>query len=243
MEFLFSARDFIFSPPWFIGKDLVIDAISTAILFLIALYAFSFHKVDMDGRKRYITTSTAFLLLSMSYLIRTITYYFVYFTAFEQNKIESILVTTDIIASNHALFYSSVLLFRFLALSGFYLLFLLYFRRLDLMTKLLIWYLILVSLYLSFLEPFVYNLTAFMFLAGITVHHIQNMTRYKCRSTKMITVSFIILAITQLVLSLKGVDVRFYAAAKMIQMVGYGLLLITFAIMKKNGKRQDRHNL
>jgi hypothetical protein len=64
--------DFVYSPPWFYGKDIAIDVLSAIVVLLIGVFSFRNFSLDKKNKKHFFL-GAAFVLLGFSFIIKVLT--------------------------------------------------------------------------------------------------------------------------------------------------------------------------
>jgi hypothetical protein len=224
----------IFGPKWFAEADILIDTLSLIVLFLIGYFSIKYYKIDKNN-KNYLYLGLSFLILSLSFIFLILINFFAYYDIVQLGyEILSIGYNLEI-WPNIFIFYA-LLVYRLLTLFGLYFLFSIYKKQ----TKsiiLIISYLIVISTLFSISAYYIFHLTSLIFLSLITVEYSKQFLKTKYPGTKLLTYSFGIIAVSQIVSIFIKVHIAFYVLSQFIQLLGYSLLLITFILVLKHGKK------
>jgi len=230
----------VFSPQWFYGKDLIFDAISVIVLFLISYFSFQCYNLNKQN-KRHVYLSISFLLIAIGFLAKIIVNYVMYFTDFVGYSSNIITLTQLRIWSTQAPLTVGVLLFRFLTLYGLYLLF-----RLSEKKKLrwtdytLMGFILAVTIFFTQQLYYIFYAISFALLLLIAYNYWNIYNQNKNKNTQLVGISFGLLALSQAIFFFIRFDFRLYVIAEAIQLFAFIILLITFIQVLNNGKKKKQ---
>lgn len=227
----------IYSPKWFYGKDIIIDLVSIAVLVLIAFFSLRSYKIKKN--RNYIYLAASFFVLSFSFLFRILTNFTVYYKVLETRDLGSITLTYYTMKTSDVLFDIGFFSYRLLNILGLYILYSIY-KKQPKSNIFLVVYLILVSTMFTSLTYHVFHLTSFILLILITAQYVVNYYQNKNKATKLIALSFGIITSSEIFFGLVTVSTQFYVMAEIIQLAGYILLLGTFFMVLKHGRKKDK---
>ncbi len=231
---------FILAPRWFIGIDLAIDLFSVITILLIALFTYKAYR--LDPKKKYAIFTLAFTLLVISFLAKILSYTLIYYYPLlnltRYTLIERI-VDSSIsgIRPSYILFSLSFSLFRLLHLLGLYLLYSIYERKVSKGDLLIIFTSFFLITYFSHYSYYAFHIVALLLLSIISYKYLRTYMKNKVFNTKLLSISFSIIAISQAVFIFELFHPLFYVYAEIIQLVGYVMLLSTFTMVIYNGKK------
>ncbi len=204
-------------PQWFFGADASLEAFAAVIAFCVAFASLRVYRVTRERKYGFFTASM--VLLTLSFLSRAIT----------DALLEELLFT---IPSNISgmIFFIGYVLHILLALTAYVLLVIITHKITD-KSIIALLFLILVpsimisgSYFLSF-----YGLSAIL-LAFVAFSYYQNYRKVCKASACLVFLSFLLLAIAQLLFLFEAVYDPLYVAAHVTQAAGYMVLL--FALVK-----------
>ncbi|MBI2498787.1 hypothetical protein HYV88_00935 [Candidatus Woesearchaeota archaeon] len=230
--------ELVHGPGWFNGADIIIDLVSIFVLSLIAFFSAKYYRINEN--RNYLYLAISFSLLASSFIFKNLINFFIYYKFIELGGAKIITLTFKTTEILEDLLFFGVLLYRLLTLFGFYILYSIY-QKQSKATIFLISYLILVSTYFSKEIYYVFHTTAFVLLLTIIISYYWKHLNRQYSSTGLLTYSFMIIAISQIFFMVAGLDNHFYVAGKLIQLVGYILLLITFIIVIKYGRKKNKN--
>nr|MCK4929586.1 hypothetical protein [Nanoarchaeota archaeon] len=229
--------DFVYSPPWFYGKDIAIDIISAVVVLLIGVFSFRNFLLDKKNY-RHLFLSLAFVILGGSFILKTLTnilshhQYGIskYLTGF---LIPNIIPKYSLLPALGFLIYASMTLF------GFYILYALTSNKGIISTDyLIIAYFIIISTYFARFNYFLFYATSFLFLIAITRRYFLSYKKTKYRNTFYLGTSFGVITLSQLVFIFTSSNHTLYVLAELIQLIGYLFLLYTFVMVLRNAKKK-----
>lgn len=229
--------DFVYSPPWFYGKDIAIDLISVVVVLLIAVFSFRNFLLDRK-KKRHFFLSAAFFLLGASFIIKILTNILTHTEGWLSKQFWLSVFGTEIIKSYGFLSAIGFLLFALLTLFGFYTLYVLSSKDELSMNYVIIAYFILISTYFTRFTYFILYITAFIFLFAITRRYFLSYNETKYKNTLYLGVSFGIITLSQFVFIFTSSNPTLYVLAELIQLIGYLFLLYMFMMVLRNAKKK-----
>ena len=228
---------FIYAPQWFYGKDILMDIVSIIVLLLIAFFSIKYYQTKKNRNYIYLTLS--FTMLAASFLFKILMNLNFYYKVIETVPLGPITVTYESLKSSHTLFFYSFLLYWFLTLFGFYILYSIYQKQ--------SWVDFLFGTYLLFMVTFyaypsyqAFHVTLFILLALITYIHARKYLNQKHYTNKLVTYSFGMITLSQAFFNLVDFNDSFYVTAEIIQLIGYLCLLITFIMVLRYGRKEDK---
>ncbi len=230
--------ELIYSPAWFYGKDIMIDIISILVLLLIAYFSVRYYKID-SRNKNYLLFAGSFGIMALSFLFKIITNFTLYNTVIQTKQFGLFTFTYNSLQSTDLLFSAGFLIHRILMLVGLYMLYSIY-SRTGRSTAALILYLIIISMYFSRSAYYVFHLTALILLMMITMQYWYNHRKVMHDASRWLFWSFSLITLSQVVFVFMGLNSVYYVAAEMIQLLGFGALLITFFKVLQDGKKKRK---
>ena len=113
---------FVFTPDWFLGKDVLIDVFSFLTLMIFFILAFKYSKISNNRNLLYL--GSGFGLIGLAQLSSILTKMVLYFDFGPSQQIGRALVSTYHVMSSVDIFYLlGFFFFKFLMLSGFYIIY------------------------------------------------------------------------------------------------------------------------
>ena len=227
--------DIIFSPKWFYGKDIIIDIVSIIVLALISLFSWRYYRINKN--RNYLLLSSSFCLMAVSYIFKILTNFTIYYKILETKRIGFLILTYTSIKSSQILYLAGFFIFRLLMLIGLFILFSIYQKKSKSSSFLMV-YLIVMLTYFTWSAYYVFYITALILMIFITGTYLKTSRRQKTMTSRTLVYSFAIIALSQIFFIFISVNLILYVIAELIQLVGYLLLLYTFIIVIKHGKKK-----
>ncbi|HHE36333.1 MAG TPA: hypothetical protein ENL16_00785 [Candidatus Woesearchaeota archaeon] len=229
--------DFVYSPPWFYGKDIAIDILSAIVVLLIGVFSFKNFLLDKKN-KRHFFLSCAFILLGLSFITKIVVNILTHTQGWLSKQFWLSILGTEIIKPYGFLSAIGFLLYALLTLFGFYILYVLSSKDELSMNYVIIAYFILVSTYFTRFTYFIIYITAFIFLFAITRRYFLCYNETKYKNTLCLGISFGVITLSQFVFIFTSSNHAIYVLAELIQLVGYLFLLYTFVMVLRNAKKK-----
>ncbi len=229
--------NFVFTPQWFYGKDIIIDIVSIFVLSLIAFFSIKYYRIERKN-KNYLNLAVSFLLIAFSFVFKILTNFTIYYHVLETKTVGLYTIIYHTVAVSDMLFFLGYLLYRLLILIGLYILYSIYQKNQPKSNIFLIVFFILISTYFSQSAYYIFHLTSFVFLSMITMQYYSNHKKNKQLTAKLLTSSFTIIGISQVFFMFAGIKEVLYVIAEIVQLFGYLVLLMTFIKVLRNAKKK-----
>lgn len=227
----------VYSPQWFYGKDLMIDAVSGLVLLLIAITSFRFYRINRSN-KNHLLMAISFLFLAVSFAFKILTHFTLYYTTNGIKDLGFVKITYQIIKPTDTLFAIGFLAYRLLTLLGLYALYSVYQKNQSSSNICMIIFLLITSTYFSKDAYYMFHLTSMILLALVTYHYFTNYSKNKNLSTKLLAYSFALITVSQVMFMLTHYGLILGVTGEVVQLIGYTILLITFVMVIKHGKKK-----
>jgi len=228
----------IYSPQWFYGKDIIIDIVSVCVLLLIAFFSIKYYKIKKN--RNYIFLALSFAVLAGSFLFKILVNLNIYYKYIETKDLGVVTTLYQSMKASGKLFITSLFLYWFLTLFGFYILYSIY-QKQSMSNFLFGTYLLVILTYIAYPDYKIFHLTLLVILSLITINQARNYLNKKHFATKSVAYSFGIIALSQIFYILVDVNNRFYVAGELIQLIGYVILLITFIMVLRHGRKENKN--
>ncbi|KYK24485.1 hypothetical protein AYK26_06600 [Euryarchaeota archaeon SM23-78] len=229
--------DFVYSPPWFYGKDIVIDIISAIVVLIIGIFAFRNFLLDKKNY-RHLLFSAAFVILGGSFIVKILTNILSHHIIGISKYLTGLLIP-NIIPKYSLLPALGFLIHAGMTLFGFYILYTLTSEHKIISTDyLMIAYFIVISTYFARFNYFLFYITALIFLVTITRRYFLSYKKSKYKNTFFLGVSFCVIGLSQFVFIFTSSNHTLYVLAEIIQLIGYLFLLYTFVMVLRNAKKK-----
>jgi hypothetical protein len=227
--------ELIFSPVWFYGRDIIIDIVSVVVLAFIIFFSIKSYKITKN--KNYLYLCGSFFLLLLSFLFKILMNFTIYNEIVDTRHVGFATLTSERIISSDNLYFAGFLLYRIFTLVGLYLLYSIYHKK-DLLDMLYVFLLIVLSMYYSHSSYYIFHILTFILLFLITTQYFKNYKENKHKNTKLLAFSFLIIMLSQIISIFIEVELLLYVIAEFIQLLGYCLLLLTFIMVLRYGKKK-----
>lgn len=231
----------VFSPKWFWGKDIFIDSIALLVLLSIAIFATKYYGIKKS--KNYLYLALSFYLIALSFFSKVLINFTIYYQVLHTQTIGSIEYTQVILKSSEILAVSGLFFYRLFTLLGLFILYSIYEKQSKANIILMIYFIVL-SIFFSKEEYYIFYLTCFIFLGVISNRYYRNYKKNRENTSGMLAASFSVIALSQIFFMFVNFTKHFYVVGEVIQLLGYILLLITFILVLKHGreKNKSRHH-
>ena len=226
----------VFTPPWFYGKDILIDIISIIVLLMIAFFSLRYYRIDRKN-SNYLFLSASFFLIAVSFIFKILTNFTIYYHALDGDKFDFIIFTHSVAKTSGTFFYLGFFFYRLLTLLGLSALYSIYQKELPKGNIFLVLYLMVMLTYFSQGTYYVFHLTSLILMSLIAMQFYRNYRLNKSRTAKLLVISFVVITISQLVFIFIKLAPMLYVAAEFIQLCGYIMLLFTFIKVLSNAKK------
>ncbi|MEM4397319.1 MAG: hypothetical protein QW757_01690 [Candidatus Woesearchaeota archaeon] len=232
--------DIIFTPIWFYGRDILIDSISVVVLMLI--FYFVIKNYFLNKNKRYLLLGISFFLLSLSFLIKMILNFIIYNNLIQTKISGYAIFDYEKIASIENYLFISFFILRLITLTSLFILYLIYIKQ-QKSNILLLFSLLLINLYYSIESHFAFHFISFLILFLISLKLYEVYRKNNFSKTKLLAISFFIISLSQFFFLFIEIESLIYVIAELIQLVGYLILLFTYIMVLKDGKKnKNRYN-
>lgn len=228
----------VISPDWFASKDIIILGFSIITLLLIAAFSLRFYFFKKKEHKSYLYFAASFLLLAVSFLWKIATDITIYYNLIKTKQIGLFTITYQTVRAEKVLFVAGHFAHYLLMLLGLYILYVVLNRK-STMNHLLILYFIVMTTIFSNFSYFIFHLTAFVLLLGISFRYYLICRKNKRKATRMIFTSFSIIALSQILYMFVKLWGNIYVVAQVTQLIGFILLMVAFILVLKNGKKKS----
>ncbi|MEK6943479.1 MAG: hypothetical protein AABX00_05440 [Nanoarchaeota archaeon] len=226
---------------WFFGKGIFIDSISLVVMLLIALSATKYYFVKKS--RNYLFLALSFYSMALAFLSKILITFTINYKVLYTEAVRSMQYTTTIVKSSEVLSISGDLFYRIFTLVGLFLLYSIYEKQSKANIILMAYLLSLSALFTKDQYPlyYLFYLTTFLFFGIISHRYYRNYRENKEKTTGMLAASFSIITLSQLLFLLKIASKSFYFAGEIVQLVGYTLLLVTFIMVLKHGRKKNKN--
>lgn len=228
----------VLTPDWFLGSDVLIAIFSFVVLFLLFILCIRNYKLTRKRSFKYL--GVGFFLIAFAELATALTKLVLYYDIpFTQNVGQAI-VTYNLISSVDIFYYIGFFFHKLLTLAGFYVIYRLIKKERLSSDFLLMAYFIIVASIFSSSFYYVFHISALILLLMIIKNYWKIYQKNKSSNTKILIISFGLLALSQLIFILSKLE-WFYAIAQIMQLASYISLLILVMRILKHGKKEKQN--
>jgi hypothetical protein len=232
---------FLFGPSEFFGIDVIFDILIFIFLISIGIITYKFFRLGTKKRE-YLFFSVSFFVLALSFLAKISTYSIIYF--YNQLKLNQIDVLNAVASStiqgmrgSYFFFSAGVAAYGFLMLLGLYLLYLVYQENKNLSDFVIIIICFFIIIVFSHNQYFALHITALMLFLLITYRYLHVYFSNQRNSTLFISLSFIILSISQGFFIFKDEFELAYLLGESFQLLGYLIFILVIFISFKRVRK------
>lgn len=206
--------------------DCFFELLMVTVLGLISLQSLSIFRLTKE--KKYKWFSYSFAALAVAFIGRIAMNFVVYTTQIRKVISGTVIATFRHTSASAVLWNYGLLTYRSLILVGLIGIFLIITESKEKKTWLLLFYLALLTAFLSIRIPYVFSLTAAVILALIFVRFYQNFLDRPKKSAWAVAVAFFIIFVSQVTFIFASFNYSLYVAGQVIQLMGYLLLLAVY---------------
>jgi len=186
----------VFTPDWFLNNDVLIEVVSFMVLFLFFIFAIKSYR--LSRKKPILYLGIGFLLIAVGELSTLLTKIVLYYDTTVTREIGQAVITYSIVKTVDFFYYLGFFFNRLFTLFGFYFIYKIPAEKKFTGDSLLVSYLLLITAFLSGSIYYLYHLTVLAILVLIIRHNYLNYEEKKLANTKILLVSFILLAISRI---------------------------------------------
>jgi hypothetical protein len=222
---------YINSPQWFAGVDSVIELLSIIVAFMVCLYSYKVYR--LTKQKNYFFFSGAFFLVGVSYIFKIISELVIYSRYVEQKIIGPFIVSRTVLEQVTWVHTYSHTIFRLLLMFAFFILLVVALKVKKKQTLILLTYFMVLVTLVSSYAHFVFHLTHVIMLSMLVFHFYHNYLKRKTRQALFVTLAFLSILISHIVLVFMMYDPNIYAIGEVFQLIGFGILLYAFILVTR----------
>jgi hypothetical protein len=233
---------FVFTPDWFLGKDILIEAFSFVVLFTFSFLCMKNYKINKSKKSLYL--GTGFILIALAQLATIATKLVLYYDIGPSQEIGSMIIAYQLLSSVDIFYYIGFFAHKFLTLIGFYIIYRLPIEKNSRKDFFLTLYFIIIFSIFSIGINYLFHTTALVLLLLITRNYFQVYKKNKSSNTKILITAFALLSLSNVIFILSKMSTM-YVVANIIGLISYVILLILIIRILKYGKKtkQDGHNI
>jgi hypothetical protein len=239
----------VFTPDWFLGSDVLIEGFSFITLFLFFLLSMRSYKLSKN--KNSFRLGMGFLFIALAELASVVTklvlYYDLYIAEITQSM-GRVIVSSQLLSSVDALYYTGFFFQKLLTLLGFYIIYRINMKKQARKDLILVIYFLAVIAFISCIfHYYLFHLTVLLLIIFIIENYYKIYKENKSRNTEVVIATFVLLAFSQLIFLFSGIGELYTVIAQSLQLVSYLILLfLIIRILKlqnsrmKNGRKEEK---
>ena len=228
----------VFTPDWFLGKDVLIEGFSFIVLLIFSFLAIKNYKLNKN--RKFLYLGVGFGLIALAQLAAVITKLVLYYDIGLSQEIGQAIITSQILKSVDIFYYAGFFFHRFLTLLGLYVIYRLPRKKKSSVDIILGIYFIIISTLLSRGIYYLFHLTALILLILIINNYYQVYKKNKFVNTKILIFAFGILALSQLIFIISKLELAF-VTANIVELISYIILLILIIRILQYGKKKKSY--
>ena len=228
----------VFTPDWFLGKDVLIDFFSFLVLFTFFILAVKTYKLNKN--RRFLYLGWGFGLIGLAQLAAVITKLVLYYDIGPTQAIGQAIVKSNLLSSVDIFYYAGFFFQRFLTLCGLYIIYRLPREKKSIGDYILVLYFMLISAIIGDEFYYIFYLTSLFLLVMIVSNYYEIYKKNNFTNTKVLIGAFSLLALSQLIFILSKVEFLFVLASA-IGLVSYVILLFLVIKILKYGEKTKSH--
>jgi len=226
----------VFTPDWFLGKDVLIDFFS--FLILLTLFIFAYKSYKLSKNKNSLHLGIGFLLIAFGELSTILTKLVLYYDTTFTQAVGQMILTYHIIRSTDILFDIGFFMHKLLTLLGLYILYRTAVKEKTSRGLLLGLYFLLALSVFGSMFYYVFHLTTLILLILIICAYLGIYKKNKLLNTKILIGAFALLALSHSILLFSTLP-SLYVAGQVMQLISYitFLCLIMSINLKSHSKK------
>jgi hypothetical protein len=223
----------VLTPDWFLTSDVIIEGFSFIVLLLFFLFSIRSYKLSKNKNSFYL--GIGFFLIALAEASTILTKLVLYYPMTAVEEVGRYIVTYNMVHSVDIFYYIGFFFHKLFTLVGLYIIY-----RLPLKNKIsgdvfISIAFIIISALFSNSAYYLFHLVALIFLILIIANYYRIYNKTKLKTTELLIISFVILAVSQILFILSKLGI-IYAVAQIMQLASYIILL---ALMIKIVRHSD----
>ena len=225
----------VFTPDWFIGTDVLIEAFSFMILFLFFILCLKSYRMTKNKNTFYL--GLGFLAIALAEIFTILTKFILYYDTTFTQQIGDMIVTKNIVTSVDIFYYIGFFLHKFFTLMGFYIIYKIPSKKGVTEDFLLVITFLIISAIFGNFFYYVFHIVTLLLLVLIIANYKRIYKKNKSKNTRILLIAFSMLALSQLIFIISTIGLL-YVTAQIIQLVSYIILLVLIVNILKHGKKK-----
>ncbi|MFC1685918.1 hypothetical protein ACFLZZ_02745 [Nanoarchaeota archaeon] len=232
---------FVFTPDWFLGKDVLIDVFSFFIL--AAFFILATQSYRLNKKKSSLFLGLGFLLIALAQLSSVLTRAVLYYDTTITQSIGQAVITYQVIKSVDLFYYVGFFFHKLLTVFGLFFIYKLPLKKETKKDFLFMSFLLFMTIALSSNLHYIFYFTSLILTIFIIRNYSVVYKKNKNKNTKLLLMGFYGLAISQAIFIFSNLAIL-YVAADLIELVSYSIFLIVigriFTASKKINKKSHK---
>ncbi len=220
---------YIFSPRWFYGIDIIFELFSIVVVALIARYGYKLYGITQDEKhKRF---SLFFLLIGVAFLFKILANFDIYYLGIKSIKIANTIFYFQTSHVSEILFYIGFTVFKFLMMLAFFGLVHINWKGRE--GFILMAYFIAVVSVFSYVSYYIFHISMIVLITALLANYFRKFREKGVRDkTVLLTpISFIILLLSQAAFTAIALDLVLYVIGEVFQLAGFCILLYEYIMV------------
>lgn len=217
---------YIFSPEWFYGIDIIFEMFSVVVCFLIAYYARKLYSISKENKHNYF--SLIFFFIGIAFIAKIATNFTLYYDVFRVTQVGTALRFVNYQYKSRVAYFLGYFAFRFLMIAAFSSLYLLTHETRSRKLVYLIIYFVLVTTFFSHHVYYIFHITMAVLLFILAGYYYTVYRNRGVSSSRVVAYAFGILLLSQIFFLLMAFGLEMYAVGEFVQLAGFSLLLYNF---------------
>jgi hypothetical protein len=218
---------FIQSPEWFFGIDSTFEIVTTIVCISIALFAFRIY--NLTNERNYKLLALGFTSISLSYFIKAIINLKVFISTQQLTQT----IPNEVFIKLFNIYQLGHLSYRLLYIIGLILLIILALNIKNIQTISIITILTIISIAYSYNSQHIFHIVSATFLYYIFNYFLNNYKNKKTKTSLLVTISFGLQLISQILLIFTRFDPLYYVVSVFIMFIGYVALSYYIILVSK----------
>lgn len=227
----------VLTPDWFLGKDVMIEGFSFLVLLAFFILCWRYYK--LNKKKNFLYLGIGFLLIAVGQLANIFTKLVLYYDTTFTQKIGQLIVTYKFVESVNILYNAGFFFNRLLTLVGLFLIYRISCEKRTIEDFLLTTYFIVISVFFSIQEYYLFHLTVLILLALIIKNYWKIYSQNKNKNTKILLIAFIILAFANVISIFSKVGFL-CVLGNLVELVSYLILLFLIVRILRSSKKKSK---
>ena len=222
----------VFTPDWFLGKDIIIEFFSLMVLAILSILAIKSYKLKKN--RGLFDLGIGFGLIAIARLASIFTKLVLYYDSKPVQALGRAIITSQVVSSVDIFYYAGFFFYSFFTLMGLFTIYKIPQKKFHIEDYILVTYFVLILSLFNKEFFYLFHLTAFLLLTLIVVNYFKVYKDNRFMNTRILIIAFSILALSQLIYILSKVGI-FFALSNVMELISYTILLFLVIKIIKHG--------